>query len=76
MYCVNGESGSSLLIESTDAMIYISLNPSGSGSKGKEEEEEEEHRISEGEQTTEGEARRGGSSSVRGEEHCEWSRQC
>ena len=23
MYCVNGESGSSLLIESTDSMIYI-----------------------------------------------------
>ena len=23
MYCVNGESGSSLLIESTDSMIYV-----------------------------------------------------
>ena len=26
MYCVNGESGSSLLIESTDSMIYIHNN--------------------------------------------------
>ena len=25
MYCVNGESGSSLLIESTDSMIYLYL---------------------------------------------------
>ena len=25
MYCVNGESGSSLLIESTDSMIYINI---------------------------------------------------
>ena len=23
MYCINGESGSSLLIESTDSMIYV-----------------------------------------------------
>ena len=27
MYCVNGESGSSLLIESTDSMIYIFGTP-------------------------------------------------
>ena len=27
MYCVNGESGSSLLIESTDSMIFVNLNP-------------------------------------------------
>ena len=26
MYCVNGESGSSLLIESTDSMISLLLN--------------------------------------------------
>ena len=27
MYCVNGESGSSLLIESTDSMIYFHYLP-------------------------------------------------
>ena len=26
MYCVNGESGSSLLIESTDSMIHLQIN--------------------------------------------------
>ena len=34
MYCVNGESGSSLLIESTDSMIY---NPCRSASESVEE---------------------------------------